>query len=261
MLRSDCALLDQPAVLRFVFYPRRDSNPEVVDDHDIFFRVTPDIRIGGRLHIAERNSPLIALFHGNGEIASDYDDFAPYYTKRGVSLLVVDYRGYGKSDGSPTASALLDDAVTSYQQLREALSERGVDHSRLYIMGRSLGSAAAIEILSHSSGGISGLIIESGFASALGLIERLSGVALPDHLKEGAAGFDNAAKIKKLNIPTLVIHGEEDQIIPVRNGETLYNECGAEQKRLVIIPDAGHNDLLYWGTDLYFSAIQEFVFG
>jgi alpha-beta hydrolase superfamily lysophospholipase len=258
--RPDCSLLDQPTVLRFMFYPRPDFPRGKSDNLDVLFSVAPDVRVGGRLHVAKNDSPVIVLFHGNGEIASDYDDIALLYTQIGASLLVVDYRGYGKSDGTPTASDLLDDAVATYHQLHGILSERGLTYSRLFIMGRSLGSAAALEIASHTGDGIAGLIIESGFASALGLVERLGG-SLPDHLKAGADGFNNARKIERLNIPTLIIHGEADEIIPVGNGRTLYEKSGTRQKRLVIIPDAGHNDLLFRGHELYFDAIREFVYG
>ena len=258
--RSDCSLLDQPAVLRTMFYPRPDFRPDHVDDRDVYFTVADGIRIHGRLHITGKDSPVILLFHGNGEIASDYDDIAILYTSMGISLLIADYRGYGKSDGTPTASALLDDAMTVYRQTHDLLSERGLDSSRLFIMGRSLGSAAALEISSQAGDEINGLIIESGFASALGLIERLGG-SMPEGLKGGASGFDNALKMEHVNVPTLIIHGEADQLIPATNGKTLHSSCGAGQKRLVIIPQAGHNDLLFRGQDVYLEAVREFVFG
>lgn len=258
VLRPDCALLDQPEALRTIFYPRRD--PEPADELDIFFPVADGIRLGARLHIAEKDSPVILLFHGNGEIASDYDRDSILYKEMGVSLLVVDYRGYGKSDGFPTASALLDDATAVYRQVRHVLAERGLDGSRLFIMGRSLGSAAAIEAASHAGDEIEGLIIESGFASALPFIKNKRG-SLPDDLKGGADGFANAKKISRLDIPTLIIHGQADRLLPVGHGKKLYESCGGEQKRLVIIPNAGHNNLLHRGRDLYFSALREFIFG
>jgi alpha-beta hydrolase superfamily lysophospholipase len=260
MSRQDCSLLDQPAVLRVMFYPRRDFRPDHIDDRDVFFTVADGIRINGRLHAAAKDSPTILLFHGNGEIASDYEDIAALYTMMGISLLIADYRGYGKSDGTPTASALLDDAMAVYRQTHDFLSQHGLDASRLFLMGRSLGSAAALEIASQVGDEIRGLIIESGFASALGLVERLGG-SVPEHLKDGASGFDNDVKMEHVRVPTLIIHGEIDQIIPVTNGETLHSRCAADQKRLVIIPQAGHNDLLFRGQDVYFVAVREFMFG
>jgi alpha-beta hydrolase superfamily lysophospholipase len=255
--RPDCLLLDRPDALKVIFYPRRDRHPERTDEFDVFIPVAEDVRLGGRLHVAQQDSPVILLFHGNGEIASDYDYESGFYKQIGVSILVVDYRGYGKSDGTPTASALLDDATVTYQQARGILSDRGLNDSRLFIMGRSLGSAAALEAASHAGDAIDGMIIESGFASALPFIQG----PLSDDMKQGVAGFDNASKIKRLSIPALIIHGQADQLIPVRNAKLLYDNCGAEQKSLVVIPNAGHNDLIPRGKDLYFSAIRDFIFG
>ncbi len=229
-------------------------------DQDIFFPVAAGLRLGGRLYIAEKDSPLILYFHGNGEIASDYDLSSASYTEIGVSLLVVDFRGYGKSGGYSTASFLLNDATAVYRQARDLLSERGLDVSRLFIMGRSLGSAAAIEAAFHAGDDIDGLIIESGFASARPFIGGPAG-PLPDKVKAGIAGFANAEKISHLNVPTLVIHGEADRLLPIEHGRKLYESCGGEQKKLVSIPNAGHNDLSSTGKALYFSAIREFIFG
>lgn len=261
MSRPDCILLDHPNVLRIVFYPRPDfrRNP---DKRDVLFPAAEKgIRVGGRIYAAGNDAPIILLFHGNGEIASDYDGIAPLYTRMGFSLIVADYRGYGKSDGTPTASDLLDDAIATYRSMPGILKERGLDASRLFIMGRSLGSAAALEIASRVGNAFSGLIIESGFASALGLIERLSGTSLPQEVKAGVSGFENVEKIRGVDVPTLIIHGEEDEIIPVENGKILYDNSAAKRKRLVLIPGAGHNDLLYFGQKPYFDAIRELVFG
>jgi fermentation-respiration switch protein FrsA (DUF1100 family) len=258
--RADCSLLDHPSVLRIVFYPRPDFR-RTPDDRDVSFPAAEGVKVGGRIYIAGKDAPLILLFHGNGEIASDYDGIAPLYTGIEVSLVVADYRGYGKSDGTPTASALLDDAIATHQSMPGLLKVRGLDGSRLFLMGRSLGSAAALEIASRAGNAISGLIIESGFASALGLIESLSGTSLPQELKAGVSGFENVEKIRRVEVPTLIIHGEEDEIIPVENGKILYDNSAAQRKRLVLIPGAGHNDLLYFGQERYFNAIREFVFG
>lgn len=259
MAREDCSLLDQPEVLRIMFYPRRDFRPDAGDERNISFEVADGICVGGRLHLFDANAPLIVLFHGNGEIVSDYDDIATLYLELRISLLIVDYRGYGTSDGTPTASDLLDDAMTAYRQLPGILSERGIEPSRLIIMGRSLGSAAALEIASQVDDEISGLIIESGFSSAGRLMERLSGMSMTQ-LGAGADGFDNAGKIEKVEVPTLIIHGENDMILPVTYGQELYSRSAGKDKKMVLIPDAGHNDLLLWGRDLYFGAVREFVF-
>ena len=124
-------------------------------------------------------------------------------------------------------------------------------------MGRSLGSAAAIEVAHQAGDAISGLIIESGFADTFALIERLG---LRTHaMHETKDGFNNAGKIAEVHARTLVIHGERDVLIPPQEGRALYAACAAKEKHLVLIPGAGHNDLLMVGLDRYHQAIQEFI--
>ena len=255
---QETTLLDRPDVLRVLFHPRPDLSPKPGDGLLVRVPVAEDIRLSGRLYKAEKGSPVILLFPGNGENASAYRGISVLYTGMGISLLVADYRGYGRSDGTPTASALLADAMAVYHAVHDILSEHGLDDSRLFIMGRSLGSAAAIEVASHAGNRIKGLIIDSGFAHTFSLIERLGGPSLAN-VSEKDSGFNNAGKMERVDGPTLIIHGEADVIIPHTDGKALFSHCGAHNKRFVSIPDGGHNDLLLTGGKLYFDAVREFV--
>ena len=253
-------ILDRPEVLQVLFHPRRDSSGRLTANgvHDVEFAVAPDIIVGGRLFVAAQDAPVILLFHGNGELASDYDMLAPLYTDRGINLLVVDYRGYGRSGGHPTAEALIADGRTIFQQTPAVLEQHGLTCPRLYLMGRSLGSAAAIDIAAQDDGTIAGLIIESGFAFTFALITRLSTITYSsDH--ENSHGFGNAEKIAEVTVPTLIIHGTYDWIIPLGDGEVLLDRCGAAEKQLVPIIGAGHNDLLFVGQKTYMESIEALV--
>lgn len=255
-------ILENPNVLKILFHPRREMPFESESSdgiHIVRFPVGPNVHLGGRLHVAAVDAPVILFWHGNGEIAADYNDIAGVYTRMGINFLVVDYRGYGISDGIPTGMTLIQDAVTVHKQVRNVLNNHGIRTDRLYIMGRSLGSAAAIETASHAQEGISGLIVESGFAFTMPLIERLGGFSLNG--VDEAQGFENDRKIAEVSVPTLIIHGEVDQIIPVLDGRALFERSGTHQKKLVTIPRAGHNDLMIMGQRTYFEAIQTFVFG
>lgn len=254
-------MLDQPEVLRVLFYPRREYpfTSEPPGAHPVAVEVEPGINVGGRLYVAGPEAPAILFFHGNGEIAADYDEIAPLYTRLGITLLVADYRGYGTSGGTPTGSNLLTDAVTVFDAVDDIFEDHRLTPSRLYVMGRSLGSAAAIDVAVHAGERLAGLIIESGGWDAVALLARL-GVRVQGG-EENRDGFGNRAKIGRITIPTLIIHGENDLLIPPTDGRELYRASGAQDKQLVLIPGAGHNDLIIVGMAQYFGAIRTFVFG
>ena len=257
MSQADYSALDRPEILSFVFYPRREFSkaPPTASDHLI--PVDKDVSISCRFYIHGQNSPSIIYFHGNGEVVSDYDSIAPMYNKLGINLFVADYRGYGASQGRPTFSNTISDAPIIFEAFADILDD-GHHSGDIFVMGRSLGSASAIEIAHRHQEQMKGLIIESGFASVVNLLSMLGfsfeALGLED------AGFPNLAKIRTITVPTLIIHGEDDSLIPPSEGEALFRNGAAEDKRLVIIPGASHNDIMWVGMEKYFQSIKEFVF-
>ncbi|MDA0576555.1 MAG: alpha/beta fold hydrolase [Verrucomicrobia bacterium] len=250
--------LDHPAIRGIVFHPRPDPTPP--DSARDLHIAVDGASLGARFHPADSpDAPLILFFHGNGEIASDYNDIAPMYNHLGMSFLAVDFRGYGRSTGTPTLATLLDDARAVWDALPSLCSGHGLKPARTYVMGRSLGSASALEIGIHAGDALAGLIIESGFAYSLQLISRLGGVAFDTD--NGHGGLAHITKIARISVPTLILHGADDWIIPVADARALHTYAGAKLKRLVIIPGAGHNDLLVTGPHDYFAAIRDFVLG
>lgn len=249
-------ILDHPEILHVVFHPRSERGyPRAINPVSVC--VEPGVNIGGRLYPARRESPAILFFHGNGEIAADYDDLAPLYNQMDITLLVMDYRGYGTSDGSPTATNLLADARMIYNQVNRVFAENDMQPARLYVMGRSLGSAAAIEIAHQTGEKLAGLIVESGFANTFDLLATL-GVRVQVTSAEQDE-FSNLTKIERVTTRTLIIHGEADFLISPSEGRALCEHSAARDKRLVLIPNAGHNDLMMVGMTEYFGAIREFV--
>ena len=253
------SVLDRPDVLQVLFYPRREEELAFIPPsaQPVAFEVEPGLTTGGRLYPAGVRAPAILFFHGNGEIAADYDDLAPLYTRLGITLLVADYRGYGASGGIPTASHLLTDAVTIFGQVGRVLEGHGLAPPRLYVMGRSLGSAAAIEVALRAGERLAGLIVESGFADTFGLLARL-GLRVRG-ADEERDGFGNAAKMSHIRTSALIIHGLSDVLIPADDGQELHRRCTATDKKLVLIPGAGHNNLMLVGVAAYFEAIRAFV--
>jgi len=255
------AVLDRPEILQFVFYPRRVPlrEPGLKGARHLLFPVEEGVRIGCRLYEAAKEAPLIIYFHGNGEIVTDYDDIAPLYTQRGINLLVTDYRGYGFSDGRPTLSQTLKDAHRLFDLIKEYTLKEELSPFP-FLMGRSLGSLCAIEVAKGHQEEISGLIVESGSATNFRyLLSRWGLIPYHHPLWEEGRGFFNKEKIAEVTVPTLIIHAERDSLIPLEEAKVLYERSGAKDKRLVIIPDADHNDLILRGRELYFEEIDAFI--
>lgn len=256
----DTALMNNPFILSILFHPR-SAQPHYLNAagsiRDGLIPVENDVALGYRLYIHKPGKPVILYFHGNGEIASDYDSIAPLYHKIGASLLVVDYRGYGWSTGRPLTTTLLTDMEAVYRALPGILESAGLADSPVFVMGRSLGSICAIQIAHQHPEFFKGIIIESGIGYVMPLLLRLG---LPSFLTGNLPDpIGNVEKMKSLSLPLLVIHGERDSLLPVTNGQTLYDASPAEKKTILRIPGGEHNDLMYVGLNSYFAAIQKFV--
>jgi alpha-beta hydrolase superfamily lysophospholipase len=251
--------LDQPGVVQTIFYPRPETIPAPTPQNavDIDIPVDEKTSIHARFHLASKEDPNILFFHGNGEIVSDYDEIAPFYNKHDMNFLAVDYRGYGRSTGSPTVTSMLGDAHIFLDTAKKWLTE--AEHTGpLIIMGRSLGSAAAIELASSHSKDITGLIIESGFATTLPLLLTLgvdvAGLGITEN-----DGFRNVQKISTFTKPTLILHGQYDEIIPVNSAAILQAESPARSKELQVVPGASHNTIIAKAGEMYFSVIKQFI--
>jgi pimeloyl-ACP methyl ester carboxylesterase len=250
--------LDQPEVLQIIFHPQPETHtsPPPGNAVDCPITVAEGIRVHARFYLAGREEPNILFFHGNGEIVSDYDVIAPFYTKLGMNFLAVDYRGYGKSSGNPTVTAMLEDSHRVLYAVKDWLSTAG-HTGPLFIMGRSLGTAAALELASSHADDFAGLIIESGFATTLPLLMNL-GVDVARLGITEEDGFHNVRKISSIIKPTLIIHGQYDEIIPVNSAAILQAQSPARSKELQVVPGASHNTIIASAGELYFSVIKQF---
>jgi pimeloyl-ACP methyl ester carboxylesterase len=252
----DLSPLDQPSILGFIFYPRKDFSDPPRNAFDLSIPVDPQVAISCRFYLGDSTWPWILYFHGNGEVASDYDETAPFYHQIKVNLVVADYRGYGASGGVPTLSDLVRDSHALLSAVKEELTRRSFRQD-LWVMGRSLGSISALELAYQFSDRMKGLIIESG---ASGVVRVFRHLGIPAHgvdLEKIDLGCQKM--IKKISVPALIIHGERDNLIPVEEGKHLHKYLGSEKKELVIIPSATHNDIMFVGLRKYFEALQTFV--
>ncbi|NJN45641.1 MAG: alpha/beta hydrolase [Candidatus Competibacteraceae bacterium] len=250
--------LDSPLVNSLVFFPRPDMGfPPPADSEDWNIEVEPGIRVAARYHPAALHLPTLLYFHGNGEIVADYDPLATTFKGCGASFVCVDYRGYGRSGGQPSIRALIEDVYPVLEAVLAHLRQRG--HSGpLAVMGRSLGSAPAIELAANRPQDIAGLILESGFARTLDLLQHLG---IPTQFADTAQpqGDDNADKLTRVNSPVLLLHAEYDNIIPFWHAEQNYAQAASQQKRLIKIPNADHNTIMMFGGQTYWGAITDFL--
>jgi fermentation-respiration switch protein FrsA (DUF1100 family) len=255
--KIDYSILDRPEILMYLFHPRPEFGGSVsISAHkDMMIPVEAEIAIGARFHLSEQSACNILFFHGNGEIVADYDQFGQMMNQSGINFFAVDYRGYGRSTGQPTVTAMMRDCHVVFDYVKKWLNKNDYP-GPLVLMGRSIGSASVLELAMHYAAGIDGLIVESGFACT-GPLLALLGIAVGEIGFEEAKGFRNIDKIHTFGKPTLIIHAERDHIIPFTDGEALFAACSATDKTLLKISGANHNDIFMHGFKDYMAAVTK----
>lgn len=248
--------LDNSPLVGFLFYPRGDFTPCPQGAFDLFVPVEQGISISCRFYMGDESGPWILYFHGNGEVMSDYDGIAPFYHRKEINLAVADFRGYGSSGGSPNFTNLVHDAPPILEAVKKEIYQKGFQQD-LWVMGRSMGSICALELAERHPDKIKGLVVESGFASVTRLIKHLGLPSRGIDLK--SLEQERMNKIRKISVPVLIIHGERDNLVPLQEAKDLYALLGTTQKKLIIIPKADHNNIMFAGLDLYLEAIQNFI--
>jgi hypothetical protein len=253
--------LDRPEVTQYLFYPQPAWMRPVSQDgvEDVLIPVEPGVVVGARYHLVDRHGPAILFFHGNGETVDDYADTAALYARLGWSFLPADYRGYGHSTGAPSVSTMLRDAHAVLEHARAWLQRQGCT-GPLVVMGRSLGSASALELAGAYPDAIDGLVVESGFAHTRTIL-ALVGVDMAAAGITESAAFRHLEKIAAFTRPTLIIHAERDDILPFSDGRDLHAAAGAAQKRLLMIAGANHNNIFSVGMREYLEALRDFLQG
>lgn len=253
----DYSTIDNSPLVDYLFHPRDSFVTPPENAFDMMVTVDEGAFVHCRFYQSEGEyNPWILYFHGNGEVVSDYNDIAPYYVNEKINLVVADYRGYGSSTGKPNFSHTVNDAPLILEAVEKKLQEKDPNNAGLWVMGRSLGSMPALTLAEKYQENLRGLIIESGFVSIVKLIKHL-GLPAPNELSD----IEEKAKekVKSIELPALIIHGEMDQIVPLEQGEELYELLGGENKRIFTVPRAGHNDIFFIETEGYMNEIRKFV--
>lgn len=245
-----------------VFHPERYRQGEVwklpPGGEEVWFRGTSGERLHGWYVRAENVdtdvAPTVIYFHGNGGNINTVGWLGERLSERGFNVLLFDYRGYGRSEGSVTDErGIYADADAAYDYV---VNERATKPEQVVLSGQSMGTTAAVDLASRRPCGA--LIIESGLSSASDMA-RVVFPWVPTWVHKYARNhFESAKKLERVSVPVFVAHGARDRTIPVEQGYKLYASAH-EPKRLVIIPEAGHNNLVATGGREYLDALANFI--
>lgn len=240
-----------------VFFPSRAIDDDPMDlglaFEDVWF-ISGD---GSKLHgwFIPGSSELTVLWlHGNAGNISDRLHILGEFSKHlGVSGFIFDYRGYGNSQGRPTEKGLYSDTRSAFRWLTE---EKGVDAGSVIIYGHSLGSAPSVELALGAGAGAAGVVLESPLTSAGDMARMLYG-GLPVDLFLSLK-LDVIGLVGKVNMPVMVIHGEDDMTIPFDMGKRVY-EAASDPKTFLPVTGGDHSDCYIVAGEAYWEAWREFV--
>jgi hypothetical protein len=239
---------------RFIFFPERRIEATPADYalpyEDVRFPAADGVMLHG-WWVPGRGPDALLWLHGNaGNISHRLDNLRLLHDAVGCHTLLFDYRGYGLSDGTPTEAGLYADARGALAWLR---ARPEVSASRIVYFGRSLGSAVAVELATHRAP--RALILETPFTST----REMASAILPEPLAVFVpTRFDSLARIPTISSPLLVIHGDQDEIVPYELGRRLYDAATAP-KSFLTIEGASHNDTYVVGAEGYFRGLREFL--
>ena len=218
---------------------------------EVWFQAQDGPRLFG-WYVPATGLPAVLLWcHGNaGNIIHRLENLAALH-RMGLSVLLFDYRGYGRSEGMPSEPGLYQDALAAYEVL---ITTKQVPPERVVLFGRSLGAAVAGTLASQRPA--AGLILESSFPSVAALA-RFHYWGLPmDWLV--SAEYNLADRLRQVRRPILVIHGDRDTLVPLQLGQAVF-EAARPPKDLYVVHGADHNDLVGVGGAPYFERLRRFV--
>jgi uncharacterized protein len=226
---------------KLIFYPGKLSKDFTfkLDSQceEIFLTTVDDEQING-LFLRGHRPEVILYFHGNAGDLSGWQFVTEDFTRYGYSILIIDYRGYGKSSGVISEKGFYNDAEAAYHFL---VSKKGFTPQSIIVYGRSIGSGVAVEVASKHL--IRGLVLESPCASLSQLVREKFPLLLPAfYLKYK---FNNFGKINHVKSPVIFIHGKNDSLIPSAHTEKLFKKFEGKKQK-VIIQRGQHNDLTYF---------------
>lgn len=242
---------------KFIFFPAvypeglYKEEARVLHPEDHFFTTEEGLRLHGWFVPSEDSLGTILLFHGNAGNLSHRGEILRRFRSAGFHVFIFDYRGYGRSEGSPDESGVYADGRAAAAYVKNL---PGVDSNRVVFCGVSLGGAVAVDVATHSTP--AAMILESTFSSARDVAAHAYPFLPAQYFLR--TKFDSESKIGSIHVPLLFFHGTDDSIIPIDLGRKLFDAAN-EPKFFEEVPGAGHNNLIIIGGNTYQARINAFL--
>jgi uncharacterized protein len=245
-----------PRVENFlVFFPDRRFAfaPEAfgLTYKDVYFRTADGKTLHGWFFAGEEDHPVLLHFHGNAGNISHRLDLIKRLVQKNLQVFIIDYRGFGKSEGRPTEKGVYLDGLAAYDHL---VNREGILPENIVLHGHSLGAAVAVEVGLRRK--VRSVILESAFTSTRDMAKTMPlffvfAPLLPTN-------DNNVDKVTRLSVSVLIVHGDQDEIVPFSMGERLF-AAAAAPKHFLSLEGAAHNDTYVVGGEQYLDALERFA--
>lgn len=246
---------DNPMVANIAFHPSQVTPTHLGATEgpirDGTFDVAGGDKVSYRLYMPPAGSSVnlvVYFFHGNAEVCTAMDDIADMLHCHGAALLSIDYRGYSWGTGTPSLTKLCSDTDECFLASQQVLDAAGCGAARRVAHGRSIGATCAVHLAARHAGKIHGLIVDSGLMSIkqMPTVQMLAPMVFgqnPQMFQMLQEPFDTLGKLSAVSCPTLVMHGDQDEIIPLEQAKQCHDKCTASQKKLQVWPGGQHNNI------------------
>ena len=239
---------------KFVYFPQSeiDFTPDMagLTYEDIYFKTEDDIDLNGWFIPVEDAKRTLLFFHGNGGNISHRLDSIKIFHELGLSVFIIDYRGYGQSQGTTSEQGTYRDAEAAWRYLTES---RGIPDKEIIVFGRSMGAGVATWLASQYTPNL--LILESAFTSIADM-GRHYYPYLPTHLLIRIK-YSSIDRIESIQCPILFSHSQTDEIVPYEFGVQLFKQ--AQEPKMFLELQGGHNDGFIVSGRSYINGINEFI--
>ena len=239
---------------RSVFFPSSSLNrlpSEAGLDYEDVWIASGGHRLHGWWIPVAHPRGCLVFFHGNAGNIGDRVEKVALFARMGLNVLIVDYRGYGHSEGRPSEKGLYEDAAAVYRYARE---NKGVSIEKMVVYGASLGGAVAVDLAARVP--VGALIVDSSFTNAQAMARRMfpwipvAGWMLKTR-------FDSLDKIQRIDAPKLIVHSRQDELVPFAMGQALFEAAKAPKEFLEI--KGGHNDSFVHDQQTFVRGVRAFL--